>query len=133
MADDGLARLQHLFDALFALGFFFHVVSLEGNVASIQDCVFGNSDVNESKFHSRQDVLNPSHVDVAVDLVRLIGHLCHGVFHEGATFECCNVRGVLRHVHTHEIATLGAATTCVAATSLIASALAATVAHSLGS
>ena len=54
-------------------------------------------------------------VDVAVDLVRLVGRLGDRVLDHRATFECRDVRRLFGRVHTHQVAALGTRTTLAAA------------------
>jgi hypothetical protein len=67
--------------------------------------------------------LNAAHVNVAIDLIRLIGRLGDGVLDHRATFEGSDMRRILHGVHAHQVATLGPrATLCSAATTLASTA-----------
>ena len=93
-----------------------HVIGVEGDVTFVEHGVLGNTDIDEGQFHAGQNVLDPTDVDVAVDLVGLVGVLGHRVLDHGATFERGDMSAVARRVHGHEVATLGARSTLAAAT-----------------
>jgi hypothetical protein len=88
-------------------------------ICAVEHGVLRDADVDEGQLHARQHVLDPAHINVAVDLVRLVGRLGDGVLDHGSTFERCDVRRLLCRVHAHQVATLGARATFAAATSLV--------------
>ena len=128
LTEHGLTGPDHLFDALVVvLGRAVDVVGVKGDVALIEDGVLGNANVDEGQLHARQDVLDSPDVDVAVDLVGLVGVLSQRVLNHRAALERGDVGAVRRRVHGHEVTTLGAgatlsptATTRLAATGAVA-------------
>ena len=115
----GLAGPDHLLDALVVGRRPFDVVDVKGDVAAVEHGVLRDADVDEGQFHARQDVLDPPDVDVAVDLVGLVGGLGDGVLDHRAPLEGGDVRRLLGRVHAHQVAALGAGTALAAAATLV--------------
>ena len=107
LANNGLAGANHLFDATLspALGRL-DVVGVEGDITAVEHGVLRNTNVDEGQFHAGQHVLDATDVDVAVDLVGLVGRLGDGVLDQRSTFEGRNVGRFLRGVDAHQVAAL---------------------------
>jgi hypothetical protein len=63
------------------------VVPVVADVAPVEDGVLGDADVDEGGLHARQHVLDPAPVDVAVDLVGVVGGPRDVVLDQGAALE----------------------------------------------
>ncbi len=101
--DDLLLGPKHLLDPRWiTLGL--DVLRIEVNVAAVEDRVLRRGDVDERRLHAGQDVLHPTEVDVAVDLSDVVRWPRHVVLHQGATLEHCDLGGVGRDVHAHQVA-----------------------------
>ena len=94
LAQDGLAGLEDVLDPRLLGGAALDVLPVVAHVTSVQDGVLGDADVDEGGLHAGQDVLHPAPVDVAVDLVGVVGRPGDVVLHQGAPLE----HGDLGHV-----------------------------------
>ena len=94
LAQDGLARLEHVLDPGLLGRPALDVVPVVAHVAPVEDGVLGDADVDEGGLHAGQDVLDPAPVDVAVDLVGVVGRPGDVVLHQRAPLE----HGDLGHV-----------------------------------
>ena len=92
--DPGLLRRRPALD----------VVTVVAHVAPVQDGVLGDADVDEGGLHARQHVLDPAPVDVAVDLVGVVGRPGHVVLDQGAALEHGDLGHVGLHVHADQVA-----------------------------
>ena len=119
LANDALTRAQQLLDpgvagrtAETAAGRFdavvgcgpFDLVIVEAEVAPVQDGVFRCPDVDEGGLHARKHVLDPTEVDVPVDLGRVVGRPRDVVLDERAPFEHGDLRRRRADVDDHEVA-----------------------------
>ena len=74
LAQDGLAGPQHVLDPGWAVaGASPIVVPVVLHVAPVEHGVLRRADVDERRLHAGQHILHPAPVDVAVDLVGLVG------------------------------------------------------------
>ena len=81
------------------------VVPVVTDVAPVEDGVLGDPDVDEGGLHAREHVLHPAPVDVAVDLVGVVGRPGDVVLDQGAPFEHGDLGHGRLHVHAHQVAT----------------------------
>ena len=116
LADDQLASLEHILDAGGLRDAAFDVIGVEVDVATVEDGVLGDADVDEGCLHARQDVLDSAEVEVPVDLGGLVGLPDDIVLDERATLEHRDVRGRPLDVNAHQVATDGAALALATAT-----------------
>ena len=93
LAHDELLGLEHVLDARRGT-FGLDVVRVVLDVALVQHRVLGGADVDERRFHAGQHVLDPTHIDVPVDLEDVVGRSGHVVLDQRSTFEDRDVRGV---------------------------------------
>ncbi len=70
LTDDQLASAEDLLDARVGL---LDVLGVVLHVAPVQHSVLRRGDVDERRLHAGQDVLDPTDVDVAVDLADVVG------------------------------------------------------------
>ena len=94
LAQDGLAGLEDVLDPGLLGGPALDVLPVVAHVAPVEDGVLGDADVDEGGLHAGQDVLHPAPVDVAVDLVGVVGRPGDVVLHQRAPLE----HGDLGHV-----------------------------------
>jgi hypothetical protein len=103
LTQDELTALQYLLDS--RLGpLFDHVLFVELHVTSVQDGVLWRGDVDERSLHTGQYVLYFAEVDVAVNLIDVVGRSTDVVLNQTATFQHCHLGEIVAHVHAHEIA-----------------------------
>ena len=94
LAQDGLAGLEDVLDPRLLGGPALDVLPVVAHVTPVEDGVLGDPDVDEGGLHAGQDVLHPAPVDVAVDLVGVVGRPGDVVLHQRAALE----HGDLGHV-----------------------------------
>ena len=105
LAQDRLAGPQHLLDARpTSAPRRLDVLAVVADVAPVEHGVLGGADVDEGRFHARQDVLDPAPVDVAVDLGGVVGRPRHVVLDQGPALEHGDLGGVRADVDAHEVA-----------------------------
>ena len=105
LAQDGLAGLEHVLDpGLLRRRPALDVVTVVAHVAPVQDGVLGDPDVDEGRLHAGQHVLDPAPVDVAVDLVRVVGRPGHVVLDQRAALEHGDLGHVRLHVDADQVA-----------------------------
>ena len=80
LAEDQLLRLEDVLDA--GIGLDLEIVGVEVDVAAVQHRVLGCRDVDERRFHAGEHVLDPTEIDVAVDLADVVGRARHVVLDE---------------------------------------------------
>ena len=97
LAEDGLARLEDVLDPGLLGGSALDVLPVVAHVAPVEDRVLRDADVDEGGLHARQDVLDPAPVDIAVDLIGVVGRAGDEVLHQGAPLE----HGDLGHFGLH--------------------------------
>ena len=85
------------------------VVVVGVDVAPVEDGVLGRADVDEGRLHARQDVLDLAQVDVAVDLVGVVGRSGHVVLDERPALEDGDLGGLGPDVDGHHVAADGPA------------------------
>ncbi len=123
LADHELAGTEHLFDSSrLVRPPSFDVFDVVAHVTSIEHGVLRDADVDEGGLHAGQHVLDPTQVEVAVDLGGLVGLFDHVVLDQGAALEHGDVGGLALDVHAHEVATHGAGGLAVAPAAAPASA-----------
>ncbi len=103
LTDDQLLVLQDVFDAR-VLAAFVDVLGVVLHVAAVEHGVLRRGDVDERGFHAWQDVLDATHVDVAVDLADVVGRATHVVLDQVATLEHTDLRHTRANLHGHEVA-----------------------------
>ena len=108
LAQDQLARLQHVLDAGLAAALGLDVVGVVLDVAPVEHCVLRGRDVDERRLHAGQHVLDLADVDVAVDLGDVVGGSGHVVLDQRPTLEDRDLRRLRVHVHVHLVAPDGA-------------------------
>jgi hypothetical protein len=105
LAEDGLARPQHVLDAgpagrRRALD----VLGVVLDVAPVEHRVLGRADVDERRLHARQHVLDTAEVDVAVDLGDVVGRVGHVVLDQRPALEHRDLGHPLGDVDAHRVA-----------------------------
>ena len=80
------------------------VIPVVADVAPIEDGVLRDPDVDEGGLHAREHVLDPAPVDVAVDLVGVVGGPGHVVLHQRAPLEHGDLGHAGLDVHAHQVA-----------------------------
>jgi hypothetical protein len=80
------------------------VVPVVAHVAPVEHGVLGDADVDEGGLHARQHVLHPAPVDVAVDLVGVVGRPGDVVLDQRAALQHGDLGHVRLHVHADQVA-----------------------------
>ena len=109
-----LRRPRRRLDAVVGCGPF-DLVIVEAEVAPVQHGVLRCPDVDEGGLHAGQHVLDPTEVDVPVDLRRVVGRPRDVVLDERAPFEHGDLSGGRADMDNHEVAPEGPAATVGAA------------------
>ena len=105
LAQDGLAGAQHLLDPRLAgAPGRLDVVGVVADVPVVEHGVLGRPDVDEGRLHARQHVLDPSPVDVAVDLGGVVRGPGDVVLDEGPALEQGDLGDLRAHVHADHVA-----------------------------
>ena len=95
--------------SLLALASAVEIIGVVLDIAGIEHGVLGRGDVDERGFHAGQDVLDPSEVDVAVDLADVVGRTRDLMLDQFASLEGCDLGGLGADMDTHEITADGLA------------------------
>ena len=95
--------------SLLALASAIEIIGVVLDIAGIEHGVLGRGDVDERGFHAGQDVLDPSEVDVAVDLADVVGRTRDLMLDQFASLEGCDLGGLGADMDTHEITADGLA------------------------
>ena len=111
LAQDGLARLEYVFDPGLRGVPALNIVLVVAHVTPVQHGVLGDPDVDEGRLHAREHVLHPAAVDVPVDLCGVIGRTRHVVLDQGSPLQHGDLGHVRLHVHADQVTAhlLGAA------------------------
>ena len=80
------------------------VVAVVADVAPVEDGVLRDADVDEGRLHAGQHVLDPAPVDVAVDLVGVVGGPGDVVLDQGPALEHGDLGHVGLDVHADQVA-----------------------------
>ena len=102
LTDDELLTLQDLLNSGFAVNDVFSVVL---HITAIQNCILRSSDIYESRFHTRQDILNFADINVAVNLRHVIGWTADIVLNQTAAFHHRYLGEVVTNLNSHEVTT----------------------------
>ena len=87
------------------------VLGVVADVAVVEDGVLRRADVDESRLHARQHVLDPAPVDVAVDLGGVVGRPRDVVLDQGPPLEQGDLGHLRANVDADHVATDGLAPT----------------------
>ena len=74
------------------------------DVTAVEHGILRGGDVDEGCLHARKHVLDPSEVDVAVDLTRVVRGARDEVLDQGPTLEHRDLGGVRPYVDAHQVA-----------------------------
>ncbi len=80
------------------------VVPVVADVTPVEHGVLGDADIDEGGLHAGQDVLDPAPVDVAVDLVGVVGRPGDVVLDQGAALEHGDLGHLGLDVHADQVA-----------------------------
>ena len=93
----------------------FEIVLVVADVAPVEDGVLGRADIDEGRLHPGQHVLDPTQVDVAVDLGGVVGLAGDVVLDQGPSLEHGDLGGGGLGVDDHQVAADRAALALAAA------------------
>jgi len=104
LTQDQLAGLQHVFDT--RLGALLDdVFFIELNIAPVEHGVFRRADVDERRLHTWKHILHSTQIDVAVNLIGVVGGATDIVLDQASTFEHRHLREILANLHAHHVST----------------------------
>ena len=104
LAQDRLAGFEYVLNPRLLGGAALDVVLVVAHVTPVEDGVLRDPDVDEGRLHAGQHVLHPTPVDVAVDLVGVIGRPRHVVLDQGAPLEHGDLGHLGLDVHADQVA-----------------------------
>ena len=107
LAEDRLPVLQDLLDPGLAL--LLDVLGVVLDVTPVEHRVLGRADVDERRLHAGQDVLDPTEVDVAVDLADVVGRAGHLVLDQGPALQHGDLGHAVGDADRHRVAADGPA------------------------
>ena len=116
LADDRLPVLQDLLDPGLAL--LLDVLGVVLDVTPVEHRVLGRGDVDERRLHAGQDVLDPTDVDVPVDLADVVGRVRHLVLDQGPALQHGDLGHAVGDTDRHRVAADGPALAPAPAASL---------------
>ena len=97
-----LLALQDLFNPRFAINNVFGVIL---HVAAIEHGIFRRANIDESRFHSGQNILHLADINVAVNLRDIISQTAHVMLNQTSAFHHCNLCEIVTNLNSHEVAT----------------------------
>ena len=102
LTNNELLTFQDLFNPWFAINNVFRVVL---HITAIQNCILRSSDIDESRFHTRQDILHFADINVSVNLRHVIGWPADIVLNQTAAFHHRYLGEVVTNLNSHEVTT----------------------------
>ena len=101
LTHDHLTCLQYVFDACATLGE--DVFGVVLNVAAVEHGVLRRRDVDERRFHAGEHVLDPSEIDVAVNLADIVGRPADVMLDQVAALQDGDLGHARTDLHAHEV------------------------------
>ncbi len=115
LGENRLLGLEDILDTgllsapLLALASAVEIIGVVLDVAGVKHGILGRGDVDERCFHAGQDVLDPSEVDVAVDLADVVGRTRDLMLDQFASLEGGDLGGLGADMDAHQVAADGLA------------------------